>query len=259
MNFTEVAVTNYPVTDFAAARAFYEGVLGLQPDRVIDLKNGCGWAEYEVGDHAFGMGKMEGWLSTPNCALETDDLDAAVTALKNAGTTFRIEPFETPICRMATVIEPGGHVLTIHQRKPENAATVVTGWSAPAKADGRGSQFTEVAFTAYTAHDLAVSRAFYENVLGLKPATVHQKDDGSGWIEYELGSHTFGVGKSPDWSHGVSCALETKDFDGVIAALREAGTPFRMEPFETPVCHMALVSDPSGNKLMIHQRKPGHY
>jgi len=259
MNFTEVAVTNYPVTDFPAARAFYEGVLGLEPDRVIDLKNGCGWVEYEVGDHAFGVGKMEGWLSTPNCALETDDLDAAVAALKKAGTAFRFEPFETAICRMATVIEPGGHVLTIHQRKPGNAPAVVIGGSAPAVASRKGPKFTEVAFTAYAAHDLAVSRAFYENVLGLKPATVHQQDDGSGWIEYEIGSHTFGIGKSENWSHGVCCALETNEFDAVIAVLRNAGTPFRMEPFDTPVCRMALVSDPSGNKLMIHQRKPGHH
>ncbi|MDR3404432.1 MAG: VOC family protein [Chthoniobacter sp.] len=118
MTFTEVAVTNYPVHDLATSRAFYEDVLGLQPSRVIPMDGGCGWVEYELGSHAFGIGKVPGWISCPNCALETDDLDAAVAALRKAGTTFHKEPFETPICRMAVVIDPGGNILTIHQRKP---------------------------------------------------------------------------------------------------------------------------------------------
>lgn len=120
------------------------------------------------------------------------------------------------------------------------------------------TRFTEVAFTSYPAKDLEASRAFYENVLGLKPAMVIPMENGGGWIEYELGTHTFGIGKSDGWDHGVVCALETDDFGGAVAALKQAGTTFLMEPFETPVCHMAMVFDPAGNKLMIHQRKPGH-
>ena len=248
MTFTEVAITNYPVTNFAAGRAFYENVLGLKPSKVLPMGEGRGWVEYEVGPHAFGVGKVDGWLDVPNCALETDDLDAAVEALRKAGTTFHLQPIETPICRMATVVEPGGSLLTIHQRKP--------GHDESSAAASAATLFTEVAFTAYPATDLAVSRAFYENVLGLKPAMDHVKEDGSGWVEYELGSHTFGVGKSDGWHHGVCCALETGSFDAAVEALRKAGTPFVMEPFDTPVCRMAMVADPAGNKLMIHQRKP---
>ncbi|EDY18937.1 Glyoxalase/bleomycin resistance protein/dioxygenase [Chthoniobacter flavus Ellin428] len=118
MTFSEVAVTNYPATDLAASRAFYEKVLGLKPSRVIAMDAEHGWIEYEVGQHTFGVGKMPGWISSPNCALETDDLNAAVAALKKAGTPFHKEPFETPVCRMAMVMDPGGTVLTIHQRKP---------------------------------------------------------------------------------------------------------------------------------------------
>lgn len=61
--------------------------------------------------------------------------------------------------------------------------------------------FTEVAFTSYPATDLAASRAFYENVLGLKPGMVLPMGEGKGWIEYELGSHTFGIGKADGWDH----------------------------------------------------------
>ncbi|MBS0658354.1 MAG: VOC family protein [Verrucomicrobia bacterium] len=121
--------------------------------------------------------------------------------------------------------------------------------------------FHEVAFTTYPTLDLAASRAFYEGVLGLKPSSIIPMGPDSGWVEYELGSHTFGIGKSDGWKpnpDGPTCALETTDFDAVIAALRGAQAKFRMEPFDTPVCRMAMVFDPAGNTLIIHQRKPGH-
>ena len=122
--------------------------------------------------------------------------------------------------------------------------------------------FTEVAFTCYPATDLAASRAFYEGILGLKPSMDTPLGDDGGWVEYEIGAHTFSIGKAPGWlpsPDGPSCGLETEDFEATIAALKAAGVRFKMEPFETPVCHMAMVFDPAGNVLIIHKRKPGHY
>ena len=66
---------------------------------------------------------------------------------------------------------------------------------------------------------------------------------------------------APGWlpsADGPSCGLETDDFDGAVAKLREANVSFKMEPFETPVCHMAMALDPAGNVIIIHKRKPGH-
>jgi predicted enzyme related to lactoylglutathione lyase len=249
MTITEVAVTNYPATDLAASRAFYEDILALSPSHVIPLENGDGWVEYEIGLHAFGIGKVEGWIVGPNCALETDDFESTVATLRKAGTPFEKEPFDTPVCRMAVVTDPAGNTLTIHQRKPGHSN------GHPPK---KSALFSEVAFTSYPATDLAASRAFYENVLGLKPATTWLMDDGSGWIEYELGAHTFAIGKSDSWNHGICCALEVHDFESVVWLLKKAGTTFHLEPFDTPVCRGALIADPAGNKLMIHQRKPGH-
>jgi catechol 2,3-dioxygenase-like lactoylglutathione lyase family enzyme len=122
-------------------------------------------------------------------------------------------------------------------------------------------KFTEIAFTAYPAPDIAASRAFYDGILGLVPAMAHEGEGGSFWVEYELGAHTLAIGQAPGWQpspDGPSCGLETEDFESAIRQLREAKVPFRMEPLETPVCHMAIVSDPAGNGLIIHKRKPGH-
>ncbi len=121
--------------------------------------------------------------------------------------------------------------------------------------------FTEVAFTAYPAPDIAASRAFYEGLLGLVPTMAHEGEGGSFWVEYELGAHTLAVGQAPGWGaspDGPSCGLEAVDFEATVALLKAAEVPFRMGPMETPVCHMAIVSDPAGNSLIIHKRKPGH-
>jgi predicted enzyme related to lactoylglutathione lyase len=123
-------------------------------------------------------------------------------------------------------------------------------------------KFSEVAFTCYPATDLAASRHFYEEILGLTATTVTPIGEDGGWVEYELGPHTFAIGKTPGWAphaDGPSAALETGDLTATVAALKSAGVVFRMGPLETPVCHMAMIFDPAGNTLMIHQRKPGHH
>ena len=122
-------------------------------------------------------------------------------------------------------------------------------------------KITELAFASYPVTDIARARAFYEGVLGLEVTTENNMGDGGHWIEYDIGATTLGIGRAEDWkpgSDGCSVALEVEDFDSAISELRKAGTPFRMGPFETPVCHMAMVNDPDGNTVIIHRRKPGH-
>lgn len=122
-------------------------------------------------------------------------------------------------------------------------------------------KFTEIAFTAYPANDLAESRAFYEGILGLTPGMVSPLDGDSGWVEYEIGNQVLAIGKAPGMdpsADGPSCGLECENFDKTIAELRDAGVPFAMEPFETPVCRMAMILDPAGNMLIIHKRNLGH-
>ncbi len=75
-----------------------------------------------------------------------------------------------------------------------------------------------------------------------------------------MGGATLAIANvNTDWrpsDQGTCAALEVADFDGAIADLRKAAATFDAEPFESPVCHMAVVEDPDGNKLIIHKRKP---
>ena len=118
----------------------------------------------------------------------------------------------------------------------------------------------EIAFTVYPVTDLKRSRHFYEGVLGL--VVSHRfGDDTAGMIEYDIGPGTLAIGAgAPQFkpSAGGGCAaIEFDDFGEAIDRLRQSGCQFVSEPHETPVCHIAVVSDPDGNTLIIHKRKGG--
>lgn len=115
----------------------------------------------------------------------------------------------------------------------------------------------EFAFTGYPVTDLARARAFYEGVLGLKTGMIWEEAD-HGWIEYDLGGHTLAINNgTKEWkpsSDGPAIALEVEDFDGAVAVLKERGVTFSVEPLDTPICRLAVILDPDGNALAIHQR-----
>jgi len=116
----------------------------------------------------------------------------------------------------------------------------------------------EIAFSCYAVTDIVRARAFYEGVLGLKADTVTDFPNGH-WVEYEIGAGTLAIGSAADWKpspDGCCVALEVEDFEDAIAHLRSAGISFRMEPFQSPVCRMAMVLDPDGNTVCIHKRNP---
>lgn len=115
----------------------------------------------------------------------------------------------------------------------------------------------EIGFVAIPVTDIGQSRKFYEDVLGLQRSGEFL--DGR-WIEYGIGKDTLAISNvSKTWTpsdQGTGAALEVEDFDAAIKQLEEANVRFAVEAFETPVCRMAIIQDPDGNKLMIHKLKP---
>ncbi|OQW30105.1 MAG: hypothetical protein A4E19_11160 [Nitrospira sp. SG-bin1] len=117
-------------------------------------------------------------------------------------------------------------------------------------------RITEFAFIIYPSTDQARSQAFYEGILGLTPTTSLAITDGF-WVEYEIGPHTLAIGKEPflkPSGDGPHLALEVDDFDQMIEHLRRHRVSFAHEPFDLPGCRAAIVVDPDGNKIGIHQR-----
>jgi len=116
----------------------------------------------------------------------------------------------------------------------------------------------EIAFTAYPVTDLKRACKFYSQTLGLKES--HRfGDDVKAWVEYDIGPGTLAItNMAGDWkpsSNGGGAGLEVDDFNAAIDQLKKAGVKFVWDPEETPVCHMALISDPDGNSVCIHKRK----
>ena len=119
----------------------------------------------------------------------------------------------------------------------------------------------EIAFTGYPVTDIARARAFYEQLLNLS-VSAQFEHEGKHWIEYDIGPGTLAIStmSSEQWkpsADGPSAALEVEDFDEAIRVLRAASIPFLVEPMDTGVCRMAIIPDPDGNSLVIHQRH-GH-
>ena len=118
-------------------------------------------------------------------------------------------------------------------------------------------KISEIAFTGIPVTDIARARAFYENVLGLKPT---MESAGGMWIEYDIGATTLGIGSyGEQWQpspQGTCVALEVDDVDAAIAHLQANGVTIFMAPMDSPVCRFAMICDPDGNKIIIHKRHP---
>lgn len=127
MKVTEIAFVGYPVTDVKRARAFYEGVLGLEVSRDFsNIETGmegdhC-WVEYDLGGSTLALSNS--WppsgQSSPGAALEVDDFEAALEDLKKADVPLIMGPSEFPTCHMVIIEDPDKNPLIIHQRKPGN-------------------------------------------------------------------------------------------------------------------------------------------
>ncbi|MES2697474.1 MAG: VOC family protein [Verrucomicrobiota bacterium] len=117
----EIAYSCYAVTDFVRARSFYEGTLGLKVATVYGQPGSPQWAEYDIGGAALSIGSgAPGWKPSPDgctVAIEVEDFDAAIAHLRAHNVRFKMEPIETPACRMASILDPDGNALMVHRRK----------------------------------------------------------------------------------------------------------------------------------------------
>ncbi len=115
----------------------------------------------------------------------------------------------------------------------------------------------KIGFVAIPVTDIPRARKFYEEVLGLR---VSDEMMSGKWIEYAVGDDSLAIANVGEhWTpsdQGTGAAFEVEDFAEAIKLLKDQRARFAAEPFETPCCHMAVVQDPDGNKLIIHKLKP---
>lgn len=115
-----------------------------------------------------------------------------------------------------------------------------------------------IAFTAYPSNDVAGTRAWYEEKLGLTFAGPYTENGIEKYNEAHLGSGCFSlmasewVGREP--GSGAGIVFEVEDVEAAAQSLRDKGVSVAAID-DGPVCKTVAFSDPEGNKVTLHQKK----
>lgn len=104
--------------------------------------------------------------------------------------------------------------------------------------------------------DMEKANDFYGEVLGL---TRNPSSPGDDWVEYEVGNVTLAVMTPHTHDYEFTqlppstIALRVRDVAAAKAKLEAAGLQVE-EMWDSGVCHGAGVSDPAGNRILLHRR-----
>ena len=126
-----------------------------------------------------------------------------------------------------------------------------------------GIGIKETAFTGYPSTDIARTRKFYGEILGLPEGAVYEHEGKVGWVEFTApDGHTIAIAAASDeWqpnANGGGICFELEDLDAAITKLTELGVTIAMPIQDFPICRMALIADPDGNTIALHQKKSNH-
>lgn len=101
--------------------------------------------------------------------------------------------------------------------------------------------------------DMAGSRTFYEEILGLKLKFA----DAERWTQYDCGGASFALGdrsEGPEDARGATIVFEVQDLDAMADRLSGAGTT--LGPLRDMGSHgrVLTVEDPAGNRFQLFER-----
>jgi predicted enzyme related to lactoylglutathione lyase len=113
-----------------------------------------------------------------------------------------------------------------------------------------------IAFIAYPSNDVAGTRRWYEEKLGLRFGEPYVEDGVEKYNEAHLGSGCFSL-MAAEWTNrapgsAASIYFEVDNLDESIDSLLAKGVTIE-DRFEGPVCRQAPFCDPEGNRITIHQ------
>lgn len=116
----------------------------------------------------------------------------------------------------------------------------------------------DIAFSAYPCNDVAGTRAWYAEHLGLTFSGPYIEDGVEKYNEANVGNSCFSL-ITPAWldrepGTAASVVFEVDDIEATAQGLRDKGVTVE-DIYETPVCWLTSFSDPEGNKVSLHQLK----
>ncbi|MDX6481202.1 MAG: hypothetical protein QOG85_1712 [Gaiellaceae bacterium] len=117
-------------------------------------------------------------------------------------------------------------------------------------------EITRVDYIRVPVNDIEAAKHFYGEVLGLPQNTKLKHDD---WIEYEASNVTLAVmtPATHDYEFAAlppaTIALGVPDVAAAKAELEGKGLEVG-DMWDSGVCNGAGVSDPAGNRILLHHR-----
>lgn len=116
---------------------------------------------------------------------------------------------------------------------------------------------SEIDFVLLPTQNMDRAVAFYGTHFGLTPA----RDFNGVYVEFDMGNSVLGLMDSaamgfpfsPCAGGGVGLRVD-EDLETVRTRLAAAGVQVSEGLRDSGVCHIAFVSDPDGNTLMLHHR-----
>ena len=110
-------------------------------------------------------------------------------------------------------------------------------------------------FVAVNVSDMERAKRFYRETLGMDFPIW---DDTPRWQEFQSEPVAFALREDrPGAGSNAAIALAVEDVSAAVEELRAKGVTIEGGPFEAGVCSSALIRDPDGNLLLLHQRKDG--
>ena len=114
---------NELITADPGAIKFYTDVLGLTTS-TMDMGGGHGYTLFEAGGQQVGGSMAPPMPGIPNhwqVYFAVDDTDAAAAKAAELGGTVQVPPFDTPVGRIAVLIDPQGAVFSVIKTAAEPA------------------------------------------------------------------------------------------------------------------------------------------
>ncbi len=125
-----------------------------------------------------------------------------------------------------------------------------------------GIGIKEIAFHGYPVTDVAKSRQFYGEILGLRETGAVEHGGEVAWVEFDVQGQTLAIAKSSEeWKpspDGAGVALEVKSLERALEHLKSHGVEPVMPIGDYPLCRLSVIPDPDGNGIVLHQRKSNH-
>jgi uncharacterized protein len=234
--------------DVDATAAFYAELFGWQVEQDSRPEAGGYTMLSQGGKHVAAASRpmRDGMPYVWTVYLATDDLDATAQAVREAGGTVMMDPFDVfDAGRMTVAADPSGAVFGLWQAGTHVGSQL------------RGEPGT-LNWAEVQTHDRAAAQPFYEQVFGYATRTTDMGEGGE-YVVFELeGEPAAGLIEiGSDWGEvpsNWSVVFQVADCDGAVATVQEQGGRLLHGPRDLEgIGRFAVVADPWGAAFQVIQ------